>query len=138
MSITKYYNLIKFKMFPICRSITGGGIRKTLKIIKNEFPKLKIYSFKTGTKVFDWKIPYEWNIKKAYILDKNNPFYIVEFEKEDKTPTTTNATAPKKLTDMSSIELSIMKKNQPLDFKSAYDMLGANEKKMVDNKSAGK
>ena len=75
---------------------------------------------------------------RKYILDKNNPFYIVEFEKEDKTPTTTNATAPKKLTDMSSIELSIMKKNQPLDFKSAYDMLGAIEKKMVDNKSAGK
>ena len=78
MSITKYYNLIKFKMFPICRSITGGGIRKTLKIIKNEFPKLKIYSFKTGTKVFDWKIPYEWNIKKAYILDKNKK-KIVDF-----------------------------------------------------------
>jgi aminopeptidase-like protein len=78
MSITKYYNLIKFKMFPICRSITGGGIRKTLKIIKNEFPKLRIYSFKTGTKVFDWKIPYEWNIKKAYILDRNKK-KIVDF-----------------------------------------------------------
>ena len=82
MSITKYYNLIKFKMFPICRSITGGGIRKTLKIIKNEFPKLKIYSFKTGTKVFDWKIPYEWNIKKAYILDKNKK-KIIDFSENN-------------------------------------------------------
>lgn len=52
--------------------------------------------------------------------------------------TTPNATAPKKLTDMSSIELSIMKKNQPLDYKSAYDKLGAIEKKMVDDKAAGK
>jgi len=55
------------------------------------------------------------------------------------TPATTETpTAPKKLTDMSSIELSIMKKNQPLDYKSAYDKLGAIEKKMVDDKSLGK
>ena len=38
----KYYNLGKKKLFPICRSITGPGTRKTLKIIKNQFPKLKI------------------------------------------------------------------------------------------------
>lgn len=72
MSITRYYNLIKFKMFPICRSITGDGVKKTLKIIKNQFPKLKVYSIKSGTKVFDWKIPSEWNITEAYVLDKNN------------------------------------------------------------------
>jgi len=82
MSITKYYNLIKFKMFPICRSITGSGIRETLKIIKSEFPKLKIYSIKTGTKMFDWKIPYEWNIKKAYIIDKNKK-KIIDFSENN-------------------------------------------------------
>jgi aminopeptidase-like protein len=43
MYIKKYYNLGKNILFPICRSITGSGIRKTLKIIKSEFPKLKIY-----------------------------------------------------------------------------------------------
>jgi aminopeptidase-like protein len=51
----KYYNLGKKKLFPICRSITGPGTRKTLKIIKNQFPKLKIKKIKSGTKVFDWR-----------------------------------------------------------------------------------
>ena len=82
MSITKYYNLIKFKIFPICRSITGDGVRKTLKIIKNQFPKLKIYNIKSGTKVFDWKIPSEWNIKYAYVLDKNNK-KIIDFNENN-------------------------------------------------------
>lgn len=82
MSITKYYNLIKFKIFPICRSITGNGVRKTLKIIKNQFPKLKIYNIKSGTQVFDWKIPSEWNIKEAYVLDKNNK-KIIDFNENN-------------------------------------------------------
>ena len=72
MSVKKYYSLGREKLFPICRSITGNGVRKTLGIIKKEFPKLKIFSESSGTKVFDWNIPPEWNIKDAYILDKNN------------------------------------------------------------------
>ena len=69
--ITNYfYNLAKKKLFPINRSITGSGINETLKIIKKEFPKLKIHSVKSGTQVFDWKIPPEWNIKSAYVIDK--------------------------------------------------------------------
>ena len=66
----RYYNLGKNFLFHICRSITGNGTRKTLKIIKNEFPSLKIKKIRSGTKVFDWKIPPEWNIKNAYIIDK--------------------------------------------------------------------
>jgi aminopeptidase-like protein len=69
-------------MFPICRSITGSGTKKTLRIIKNEFPKLKIYNIKSGSKVFDWKIPPEWNIKRAFILDKNNK-KIIDFQKNN-------------------------------------------------------
>ena len=42
MTVKKYYQLAKHSLFPICRSLTGNGIRKTLKIIKREFPKLKI------------------------------------------------------------------------------------------------
>jgi aminopeptidase-like protein len=82
MSILKYYKLAKKKLFPICRSITGKGIRKTLKIIKDEFPKLKIYYCSSGKKVFDWKIPSEWNIKNAYVLDKNNK-KIIDFKKNN-------------------------------------------------------
>ena len=82
MNVKKYYNLAKHSLFPICRSITGNGVRKTLKIIKKEFPKLKIYKVSSGTKVFDWNVPPEWNIKEAYILDKNNK-KIINFKKNN-------------------------------------------------------
>ena len=72
MSIKKYFQLAKQTLFPICRSITGKGTLRTLKIIKKNFPKLKILKIKSGTKVFDWSVPVEWNVKDAYVLDKNN------------------------------------------------------------------
>ena len=79
MSIKEYYQLAKHSLFPISRSLTGDGVRKTLKIIKKEFPKLKICKIRSGTKVFDWNVPPEWNVKDAYILDKNNK-KIVDFK----------------------------------------------------------
>ncbi len=72
MSINKYYNLGKNILFPIYRSITGRGIKNFLKIIKNEFPKLKIHHVNSGKEVFDWKVPPEWNIIDAFILDEKN------------------------------------------------------------------
>lgn len=60
------------KLFPICRSITGNGTLETLKEIKKHCKDLKIKKIPSGKKVFDWKVPYEWNINNAFILDKNN------------------------------------------------------------------
>ena len=54
-------------LFPICRSITGEGTRATLKYFEKINPELKRLKFKSGTNVFDWKIPKEWNIRNAYI-----------------------------------------------------------------------
>ena len=82
MSLNKYYILGKKELFPICRSITGNGIKKTLSIIKRQFPKLKILKIKSGTKVFDWKVPPEWNILDAYVLDKNNK-KVIDFKKNN-------------------------------------------------------
>ena len=63
------------ELYPINRSITGEGVRKTLDLIKKKV-SLKKKFFKSGKKVFDWIIPKEWNIKRAYILDlKNNKKY---------------------------------------------------------------
>ena len=66
----KMHNLL-IKLFPICRSITGDGVRKTLQIIKNEILPIKLYEIPTGTKVFDWTIPREWNIHDAFVEDEN-------------------------------------------------------------------
>jgi aminopeptidase-like protein len=78
--IKKYFNIAKFKLYPLHRSITGKGIRKTLSIIKREFHNLKIKKIKSGTKAFDWTIPEEWNVIDAYILDKHNN-KIIDFKK---------------------------------------------------------
>lgn len=58
------------RLFPICRSITGEGLRESLKILQ-EYVPLKILGFSTGEKVLNWEIPEEWHIKEAWIKDSN-------------------------------------------------------------------
>jgi len=55
------------ELYPICRSITGTGVRKTFEIISKYIP-LETYEVETGTKVFDWEVPEEWAIHDAYIV----------------------------------------------------------------------
>jgi aminopeptidase-like protein len=57
MKTNYYYDLAKYNLRPIFKSITGSGIRKTLNLIKKEFPNLKIKKIKSNKKVFDWKVP---------------------------------------------------------------------------------
>jgi len=61
------YQLIE-RLYPICRSITGEGVVETLNHIRTYIP-LQIYQVPTGTKVFDWEVPREWNIKEAYVMN---------------------------------------------------------------------
>ena len=82
MTIKRYYNLAKTQLYPITRSLTGDGVKKTLKIIQKEFSKLKIKKFKSGTKVFDWNIPEEWNVTEAFVIDKYNK-KIIDFKKNN-------------------------------------------------------
>jgi aminopeptidase-like protein len=63
------YSLIE-NLYPICRSITGNGVRQTLYVLQ-EFVPLKIHEVPTGTKVFDWTVPKEWNITEAWIKDSH-------------------------------------------------------------------
>jgi aminopeptidase-like protein len=81
------------KLFPICRSITGNGVRESLKII-NEHISIEIKEIPTGTKVFDWEIPNEWNINDAYIKNlkgekivdfKNSNLHVLHYSTPIKT-----------------------------------------------------
>ena len=70
------------KLWPINRSITGKGNVNSLKILKNFFFGLTIKKFNSGDKVFDWKIPNEWSIKNAHILDPHKK-KICDFKKNN-------------------------------------------------------
>jgi aminopeptidase-like protein len=72
------YDLIS-DLYLICRSITGDGVRKTLYFVQQHIP-LSIYEVKTGTSVFDWTVPKEWNIRDAYIKNSQGE-KIIDFQK---------------------------------------------------------
>jgi aminopeptidase-like protein len=58
------------RLYPICRSITGHGLRQTLRLLGEEID-LRMEEVPTGTAVFDWTVPKEWNIRDAYIKNRH-------------------------------------------------------------------
>ncbi|MEI2751553.1 MAG: DUF4910 domain-containing protein [Nitrospira sp.] len=58
------------ELYPLCRSITGDGVRETLRLIQRRIP-LTMCEVPSGAQVFDWTVPLEWNVKDACIKDKN-------------------------------------------------------------------
>ena len=69
------------RLYPICRSITGNGLRETLRIIQKEIP-LTLHEVASGTAVFDWVVPREWNIRDAYIINSRGE-KIVDFQQNN-------------------------------------------------------
>jgi len=69
------------QLFPICRSITGSGVRKSLNILK-QITDFEIHEIASGTKCFDWEVPNEWNIKDAFIEDSEGK-KIVDFQENN-------------------------------------------------------
>ncbi len=74
------YSLVR-ELYPICRSITGEGVRETLQILERRIPLTRT-SLATGTRVFDWEIPLEWNIRDAFIKDASGR-RIIDFRKSN-------------------------------------------------------
>jgi aminopeptidase-like protein len=69
------------ELYPICRSITGDGIRQTLARIGKRIP-LQLFEVPSGTGVFDWIVPKEWNIRDAYIKNSSGK-RVVDFQKHN-------------------------------------------------------
>jgi len=76
------------QLFPICRSITGQGVRDTLAYLQRLVPLLEIQSISSGEQVFDWQVPDEWNVREAYIENargqriidfRNNSLHLVGY-----------------------------------------------------------
>ena len=69
-------------IFPICRSLTGEGVRRTLEYLRGIAPDIRTHELPTGTRCFDWEIPEEWNIRDAYLIDPDGN-RILEFSKNN-------------------------------------------------------
>ncbi len=95
------YALAK-ELFPICRSITGEGVRATLKILARDLPGLEIHEVPSGTKCFDWTVPQEWNIRGAHIVDPDG----------------------KKIVDFADNNLHVVGYSEPIDREMSRDELG--------------
>jgi len=72
------YELIR-DLYPICRSITGNGVRETLRHVGKHI-SLKVREVPTGTQVFDWTVPKEWNIRDAYVKNSDG-IKVIDFKK---------------------------------------------------------
>ena len=69
------------ELYPICRSITGQGFRDTLARVRREIP-IELHEVPSGTKVFDWTVPQEWNIRDAYVKNARGE-RVIDFQRHN-------------------------------------------------------
>ena len=124
-------NLLK-KLFPICRSITGEGLKKSLLILKSSLKKIdqnsfKIIKIRSGTRCYDWTFPKEWIIKDAYLKFKNKK--IIDFKKNNLH--VVNYSSP---IDLNNVSLKVIKKylNYDKSIKNAIPYITSYYKKKLD------
>jgi aminopeptidase-like protein len=69
------------ELYPVCRSITGNGLRESLRILQKHIP-LELHEVPSGTQVFDWTVPKEWNIRDAYVKDTRGE-KVIDFQRSN-------------------------------------------------------
>ena len=79
--LTSEANDLLLKLFPICRSITGNGLRQTLLILQ-QVVDFNISEIPSGKKFYDWTIPKEWNIQDAFIKNSSG-IKVVDFKESN-------------------------------------------------------
>lgn len=81
MTVGDELHALVARLYPICRSLTGPGVRQTLAILQERLP-LEIHEVSTGTRAFDWTVPQEWRIHDAYIKDAHG-VRLIDFRKSN-------------------------------------------------------
>ena len=76
----RLHSLVR-EMYPFCRSITGDGVRRTIRALQALAP-IEVHEVPTGTQAFDWTVPREWNIRDAYISNARGE-RVVDFRKHN-------------------------------------------------------
>lgn len=77
--VGQYCHDLATQLYPICRSLTGPGVRETLSILSDHIHGLEMKSVPSGTTAFDWTVPDEWEIRGAYISDEDGN-KVVDFQ----------------------------------------------------------
>jgi aminopeptidase-like protein len=77
---SEMYGLVS-ELYPICRSITGDGFRESLRLLQRHIP-LEMHEVPSGTPVFDWTVPKEWNIRDAYVKDATGE-KVIDFQESN-------------------------------------------------------
>jgi aminopeptidase-like protein len=67
------------ELYPLCRSMTGAGVRRTLEILGRLVP-LELHEVPTGTQVLDWTVPKEWEIRDAYVKNPDGQ-RVIDFQR---------------------------------------------------------
>ena len=80
MTAAELYAFVQ-ELYPLCRSITGDGLRETLRRIKQRLP-LEIVEVPSGTRVLDWTVPDEWNIRDAWVADASGQ-RVIDFRRSN-------------------------------------------------------
>ena len=118
----------------LCRSLTGKGTQQTLRFFKNINKEFKILKFKSGTKVFDWKIPLEWNIRDGYIQHESKKKF-AQFKKCNLHVIGYSQPINKKMNRETLLKNIYTQKNQPnaIPYVTSYNRAARIIEQMEDN-----